>query len=355
MLQGSVLRCVMAVQRVALHTFALVALSLPGAAQAACAPDSPQLIIYHAGSLSAAFAQVEKLYAQETGVCVVDVSAGSVDLARRITAGRESCDIYASADYKDIDLLLKPAGFASYDILFGQGEMVLAYTSASRNAATIADPAGVFNPPASIPDAASDWYLQLTAAGVTVGGSHPFLDPSGYRADMIFQLAERRYGVANLYDKLVTHYVLTRPTDALGKTYDYQMIYEHSALAAYLADSTKSYRFVRLPDTIGLGSPDLNHVYRNASVVVPGLHAAGSEQSVRIPATRVVWGLTVLNGAPNRDNAIRFLQLLFGPEGVAVQTATGPAPISPPIVSGEDFDDLPSSLRSLVSEARHDR
>ena len=60
MLQGSVLRCAMAVQRVALHTFVLAALPLPVAAQAACAPDSPQVIIYHAGSLSAAFAQVDR-------------------------------------------------------------------------------------------------------------------------------------------------------------------------------------------------------------------------------------------------------------------------------------------------------
>ena len=355
--QGSVRRCAMTVRRAVLRLLALAALSLalPAAAQAACAADAPQLIIYHAGSLTAAFAQVEKLYTQETGVCVVDVSAGSVDLARRITAGKESCDIYASADYEDIDLLLKPAGYAQYNILFGQGEMVLAYTTASRNAGTIADPAGVFNQPASIPDAAPDWYLQLTAAGVTVGGSHPFLDPSGYRADMIFQLTERRYGAANLYDKLVTHYVLTRPTDALGKTYDYQMIYEHSALAAYLADPTKSCRFVKLPDALGLGNPDVNDLYRSAGVVLPGLHAAGSEKSVRIPATRVVWGLTVLNSAANRDNAIKFLRLLFGPEGVAVQSATGPAPISPPTVSHDDFDKLPPSLRSIVSEERRDR
>ena len=50
-----------------------------------------------------AFSKVEKLFTQQTGVCVVDVSAGSVDLARRVTAGKEACDIYASADYKDIE------------------------------------------------------------------------------------------------------------------------------------------------------------------------------------------------------------------------------------------------------------
>src|SRR5215813_3046516 len=106
-------------------------------AQTACPAGSPQLIIYHAGSLTAAFSQVEKLFTEQTGICVVDVAAGSVDAARQITAGRQPCDIYASADAVNIDTLLKPEGYADYNIVFGQGSMVLAYTTASRGAATI--------------------------------------------------------------------------------------------------------------------------------------------------------------------------------------------------------------------------
>jgi ABC-type molybdate transport system substrate-binding protein len=71
--------------------------------------------------------------------------------------------------------------------------MVMAYTTASKNAATIAAANGVFAPPAAIPDAAADWFQQLTQPGVAIGGSHPFLDPSGYRADMIFQLTQDHY------------------------------------------------------------------------------------------------------------------------------------------------------------------
>jgi molybdate/tungstate transport system substrate-binding protein len=333
---------------------ALVSLSAPVAAQTPFAPGSQQLIIYHAGSLTAAFSQVEKLFTQQTGICVVDVAAGSVDLARRVTAGGEACDIYASADYVDIDVLLKPAGFAHYNILFGQGSMVLAYTTNSRSAATIAAP-GAFNPPASVPDTAADWYVQLRQPGVTVGGSHPFLDPSGYRAHMIFELTEDHYRVPNLYDSLLTHYVLTRATDALGKTYDYQIIYEHSALAAYKADATNSYRFVKLPDDIGLSDPEKNHHYRKAGVVMPGLRVPQTADNVRIPATRVAWGLTVLKNAPNHENAVKFLHLLFGSQGVALQTATGPAPLSPPVVSHHDFHELPGSLRSIVKVERRDQ
>src|SRR5215469_3189934 len=106
-------------------------------ANSACAPGTPQLIIYHAGSLTAAFSAVEALFTQQTGVCVTDVAAGSVDGARRVTTGQEPCDIFASADFEIIDLLLEPAGFADFDILFGQGGMVLAYTTTSKDAATI--------------------------------------------------------------------------------------------------------------------------------------------------------------------------------------------------------------------------
>jgi molybdate/tungstate transport system substrate-binding protein len=322
--------------------------SLGAFANAACAPGTPQLIIYHAGSLSAAFSAVENLFTQQTGVCVIDVAAGSVDAARRITTGQEPCDIFASADFEDIDLLLKPAGFADYDILFGQGGMVLAYTTNSKNAATIAASGTAFNPPGSVPAVAEDWYTQLMQAGATIGGSHPFLDPSGYRADLIFRLANRLYQVLNLYDLLLEHYAVIKANDALGTTYDYQLIYQHSALAAYNADATKSYRYALLPNELSLSDPKLNGRYREAAITIPGLGLPDTDTTVTIPGTRVVWGLTILKGAAHSGNAIKFLQLLFSAQGMALQTAAGPTPISPPVVGGKDFERLPQALRSLV-------
>ncbi len=323
-------------------------LARSGNGHAACAADAPQLIIYHAGSLTAAFTSAEKLFTQQTGVCVIDVAGGSLDAARQVTTGQKPCDIFASADFEDIDLLLKPAGYADYDILFGEGGMVLAYTADSKQAASIAAANSRFNPPVDVPSAAADWYVQLTQPGVTIGGSHPFLDPGGYRADMIFQLAQDQYRVPNLYNTLLTHYAINKKNDALGETYDYQFIYEHSALAAYNADATKSYRYVRLPDDIGLSATASNSRYAQRGTTVPGLQLSTTAPTVRIPATRATWGLTVLRAAPNRDNALRFLQTLFSQEGVAIQAATGPTPITPPRVSREDYERLPSALKSIV-------
>jgi molybdate/tungstate transport system substrate-binding protein len=194
---------------------------------------------------------------------------------------------------------------------------------------------------------AADWYAQLAQPGVVIGGSNPFLDPSGYRSDLIFQLAEARYRVPNLYDTLLGHYTLTRATDVFGTQFDYQFTYEHSALAAHTR-SPATYRYLRLPEEIALSNPELNRHYDNVSIVIPGLHAGRGASVVRIPGSRVVWGLTVLKNAPNQANAIKFLQALFGSQGVALQQAAGPEPISPPRVSYSDWHDIPPVLRPYV-------
>ena len=119
----------------------------------------------------------------------------------------QPCDVYAAADYLDIDLLLKPMGLADYTIVFAKGRMVLAYLATDPMTRGIAA-AGDFNPPASIPNAAPDWYRVLLEPGVRIAGSHPFLDPAGYRSHMIFQLAQTFYNVPNLSNLLLEHYTI---------------------------------------------------------------------------------------------------------------------------------------------------
>jgi hypothetical protein len=116
---------------------------------------------------------------------------------------------------------------------------------------------------------------------------------------------------------------------------------QHSALAAYTADATKSYRYALLPDEVSLSNPKLNAHYREAAITIPGLGLPDTDTTVTIPATRVVWGLTIMKSAANPGNVIKFLQLLFGAQGVALQTAAGPTPISPPVVSIKDSERLP--------------
>ncbi len=337
-------------------TDSLLTLSLASAATAQtsnCVPQSSQqLVIYRAGSLTRAFKPLEEKFTCQTGIQVKDVAMGSVDAARQITAGGQACDLYAPADYLDIDLFMKPARYADFTIVFAHGRMVLAYSAnglAAKKLPAIAEP-GTFHPPDSVPKAAANWYQILTMPGVAIGGGNPFLDPGAYRAPMIFQLAEKFYQAPNLYNNMLQHLVVPGPIASeitLGKQLDFQFTYEHNARAT--AGTNPDYRYVDLPDEINLSDPAKDAYYRqHAVVVLPGLGTPRSAQTIAVPGAHVAWGITLLKGAPNRENAIKFLQLLLSPAGTASLNQNGPSPITPALVSPADYRKLPDSLRPLV-------
>lgn len=340
----------------ALLAFPLVS-SLSGQTPSCVPPSNQQLILYRAGSLSAAFKPLLAAFTCQTGIQVTDVAGASVDKARQCTAGGQPCDLYASADYSNIDLFLKPAGDADFTIVFAQGRMVLAYSAsglAQKNLPPIAaQNSGPFTPPVSIPKASANWYKILTTPGVAIGGGVPFLDPGAYRAFLIFQLAQEYYKSPMLYDDLMQHMVIPggdRSVPALGRLYDFQLTYEHNARA--MTKKNPDFRYVDLPDEINLSDPARNAYYaKNSVVVLPGLGTPRSAQSIPVPGTRVAWGITVLTNAPNRENAVKFLQLLLSPTGTASLRENGPEPISPANVTPDDFRKIPESLRPFVKAA----
>ena len=316
-------------------------------------PSTQQLIIYRAGSLTRAFTPLIKAFTCQTGIQVKDVAMGSVDAGRQITASGQACDLYAPADYLDIDLFMKPAGYAKFNIVFARGKMVLAY-SVSGLAAKKLPPIAEAGRASTVPQAVAKWYEILTMPGVVIGGGNPFLDPGAYRGPMIFQLAEAYYKVPNLYNNMLEHVVIagsdpSAPT--LGKGIDFQLTYEHNARAT--ASANPDFRYVNLPDEISLSDPAKDAYYRqNAVVVLPGLGTPRSARTIAVPGAHVAWGITLLKDAPNTENAIKFLQLLLSPAGKASLIDNGPAPISPALVSPADLRNLPESLRSLVKTER---
>ncbi len=255
------------------------------------------IIVWHAGSLSTSFKALETAFTAQTGITVTDNSAGSLDIIRQISAGNVPADVVAPADYLDIDLFLEPTGYANWDIRFAQDQMVLAYCLAastgtgttcggtSKLSTTIAG-SGNFAPtgPAdstNIPPVALNWYQQIvgtgtppvpTVAGVTFGGSHLYLDPSGYKAPMIFLLSQIYYNVPNLYDYFLGHYLATpaatgSPSFKIGLNYDLALTYMHNAYAS--SQSDPNYRYVSLPANINLGNPAYNSYYSKAVIQEP--------------------------------------------------------------------------------------
>jgi molybdate/tungstate transport system substrate-binding protein len=275
-------------------------------------------------------------------------------MARRVTTGGEVADLFATADYQNIDGLLKPK-YASYTIRFAQGGMVLLYHAHDPNALAkvneIAVPGTPFNPgsnPPSIPNAAPGWYTILSQPGVKIAGADPGADPGGYRGVMIMQLAEQLYHKPGLYRALRANYVYPGAGETATQSWDYRFIYESSALAQAQIDPT--IRLVRLPAKVSLSDSAQNALYKKASVKIPGL--AKTDPEVEIRGTRVTWGITVLRASKHPENAIAFLRfLLTASKGGALRKVAGPEPILPAAVSEADYAKIPSTLRPLVVTA----
>jgi molybdate/tungstate transport system substrate-binding protein len=313
-----------------------------------------RLHVCHAGSLTAAFTPIEEAFSRtHSGIEVVDVAGGSVDLARRLASGAIDCDVYAPADHLIVDLLMKPAKLADFTIVFARGRMVLAYmaTDPKARALTVA---GNYAPPSSIPQVSDDWYTALIAPGVRIAGAHPFLDPGGYRAHMIFELAQAYYKLPGLYNSLLRHYQVnpadpSLPAPALGKDFTFQLTYEHNA--AFAAKRDAAYRYARLPPQVDLSSA-VEQPDASSSVTIPGLGVSGSPASARIPASMVEWGVTIPVTSRNRGLAVAFLSELLGPVGREALTTNGPAPVIPARVTQLDRQRLPEPLRSLTTTAQ---
>jgi molybdate/tungstate transport system substrate-binding protein len=312
----------------------VLALLLTGCAPAE-APEAPaaelegKIIVFHAGSLTVPMdALVEGFTAKYPGVTFETEASGSNDAARKISELGREADIMMSADYTVIDNLLIP-DWADWNIRFARNTMVIAYTDQSQYGDEID---------------ADNWYDVLTRDGVIYGHSDPDADPCGYRTLMVWQLAEKHYGVSGLNANLEEHCPPenVRPKSveliALLESGDMDYAWEYRSVAVQ-----HGMKFVELPDEINLSQVEYADFYGEASVDI-----AGSEPgtTMTMTGTPIVYGVTITKVAPSPELAVEFVKFLLGPEGQAVMEEQGQPPIVPPVA--DDKDALPEALQALV-------
>jgi molybdate/tungstate transport system substrate-binding protein len=291
-----------------------------------------KVIVFHAGSLSVPFAQIEKAFeAKNPQYDVVREAAGSRACARKITDIKKPADVMASADYKVIDNLLIH-DFAKFNAHFATNEMVIAYTSHSKYANEINS---------------KNWPEILLRKGVKVGHSNPNLDPCGYRSMLVTKLAEEYYRKPGFFKQLFgygEHYengkenkqkVIVRPkeTDLLalleGGAFDYLYIYRSVAQQHGL-------KYVELPRAVNLGSADEAERYAKVRFEVTGKKPG---EWITKKGAPMVYGITIVdNGTtlpPHPKGAKAFLHFLLSPEGMQIIEANGQGVIRPPVVTGD--------------------
>lgn len=311
-------------------------LSACGAAATPQPEESPaatelegKIVIFHAGSLTVPMkALAEAFQALHPNVTFETEASGSNSAARKISELDREADVMMSADYTIIDKLLIP-DWAEWNIRFARNTMVIAYTRQSQHADEIS---------------AENWYEVLTRDGVIYGHADPDADPCGYRTLLVWQLAEKHYGVPGLYATLDEHCPPrnVRPKSveliALLETGDMDYAWEYRSVAVQ-----HGLDFVELPDEINLSQVEHAEFYAEASVDIVGNEP---NTTMTIEGKPIVYGVTIPDVALSPDLALEFVKFLLGPEGQAIMEQQGQPPIVPPVA--DDKDALPAELAALV-------
>jgi molybdate/tungstate transport system substrate-binding protein len=292
-------------------------------------PDtlSGKLPIFHAGSLTVPFAQVSeefnKLYPD---VEILSEGAGSQTTIRKHTELGRECGVIGSADYTIIPELMFPH-YADWYITFACNRMVIAYTDSSQFADEIEQ---------------DNWYEILQREGVKYGRSDPDQDPCGYRALMVWQLAEDFYNIPGLYNKLYeTDGDIMRPKSvdliALLESGDLDYAFEYSSVAAQ-----HKLNFVDLPPQLNLSSDEFKDYYAKAEVEVTGEKPG---ELLTIKGKPIVYGVTIPKNFPRQEIAIVWVDFLLSPQGMAIMEASGQPPITP---ATNDKSKLPDRLTNYI-------
>jgi len=299
----------------------------------ATAEPKGTLVMFHAGSLIMPFETMEKAFeAKYPGVDLQREASGSQAAARKVTDLMKPCDIIASADFKVIDELLVPK-YADWNIRFATNQLVLCYTDKSKSADKVN---------------ADNWYEILQTKGVVWGHSDPNLDPCGYRALMVLQLAEKYYKKPGLNDKMLANRpqenVRPKSVELVSLLQTGNMDYAWEYLSVAVQHGLK---YVVLPDEINLGNYKQDPFYSQAVVKVTGKKPG---EFIEMKGDSVTYGVTLIKNSPNQEAAIAFLKYLLDPEGgLKVLKDQGQPPFIPCRVPTEEMKSLlPAELKGLV-------
>jgi molybdate/tungstate transport system substrate-binding protein len=287
-----------------------------------------EIIIFHAGSLSVPFRELAGEFEKANpGVTVSLEPAGSLVCARKVTELKKPCDIVASADYIVINNLLIPE-YATWGIRFATNEIVIAFSEKSKYRSEIDS---------------SNWIEILQRPDVIYSRSDPNSDPCGYRTVLAFMLAEQYYGRPGLTEKMVVKnkdYIRPKEVDLVAliesNAADYMFQYRSVAIQHRM-------KYTELPDQINLSDPALNSIYNSVSMDVTG-STPGSK--MKVTGEYINYSLTVLDNAPCKDEAVKFVEFLLSPAGMEIFRKNGQDPIIP--FSTEQPEKIPAVLRKYL-------
>jgi molybdate/tungstate transport system substrate-binding protein len=306
-------------------------LLFPNYSQSQSAIKRKELIIFHAGSLSVPMKQIAQEYEKRNPYTRIFLeSSGSLVCARKVTELKKPCDIVASSDYFVINELLIP-DYASWGIRFATNEIVIAYQEKSRRSKEINS---------------NNWMDILLKKDVIYSRADPDSDPCGYRTVLTFMLAEKYYKKPGLTKTLIAknkQYIRPKEVDLVAllesNVIDYMIQYKSVAIQHGL-------KYIELPKEINLSDPTKSKIYSSVSTEV-----AGNKPGIKMKVTGdyINYSITILNNAPQKEEAVSFIDFLLSPEGLSIFRKNGQEPLVP-LIAEPDMK-LPPQLLKYFSRA----
>jgi len=272
--------------------------------------------VFHAGSLAVPLAEAESQFeALNPNIDVQRESMGSISAVRQITDVGKNGEVLASADYTLIPSMMYPE-YADWYVRFATNDIVLAYNPELSMYADEITP--------------ENWYEILRRDGVIFAFSNPNLDPCGYRAVMVFQLAELHYGDENIFDDLILDntgititkegegtYLIKTPEDQKPNTEKVDIRPKSVELVAFVEEGGLDYAFeyrsvavqhnlafVDLPEQIDLSKVEYADFYKKVK-----LQTADDKTKTGKP---IVYGITVPTNAENPELGLEFVKFVIG-------------------------------------------
>ena len=278
------------------------------------------LLVYEAASLSLPMRAALDSFARATGAVVSEEHGASLELARRITDLHRTPDVIALADHEVFAERLMPAATTWY-AAFARNRMVVAFTPRSRYAREISS---------------DNWRTVLLRPDVLLGRTDPVLAPAGYRALLMYQLAESYYHTPGLARQLEQR---TAPRLMRGNAAELAALLSAGELD-YIVDyesvaQAQHFNFIALPSAIDLGDPAQAAAYSAASVRV-----ANGRDSITRRGAPILYGVTVPRSAPHGAAAARFVEFLLGVDGRRILRRAKLDALDAPVFVGDSVPDV---------------
>ena len=287
---------------------------------------SGTMTVFHAGSLSPPWSQVEKSFEEEFGVDVQREAKGSVGSTRKITDRGRTGDVLGVSDFRLIhDMMM--GEYADWYGVFVTNAMAIAYTDESKYAREFTE---------------GNWWNVLTRDDVNVAHADPAVDPNGYRSVMAMKLGAVEFQGERLYDQSTAQALRDNAkvtsgteTDLIGQLESGALDYawEYASVGA----SHENLNTLMLQPHVNLAKATAEYAEHYAKAKVK----AGGQTYTGAP---IAYGITVPSVAENPAAGRQWVEYVTQGHGVDTMTQNGFQMVSPMVVPESTKSAVPSGV-----------